>query len=77
MNDYISRTIEIFLERKLNFSGCVLATGPKFCGKTTLCEHYAKSKISLKTESKKILEADLIIALEGETPHLIVLKRKH
>ena len=36
VNDYISKTIKIFLERKLNSSGCVLVTGPKFCGK----KHY-------------------------------------
>ena len=72
MDDYINRTIEPYLERKLKSSGCVLVTGPKFCGKTTLCEHYAKSKISLKTQSTiDLVEADPKIALEGETPHLI------
>ena len=70
--DYINRTIEPYLERKLKSSGCVLVSGPKFCGKTTLCEHYAKSMVSLKTESAiNLALADPKSALKGEFPHLI------
>ena len=72
MNNYISRTIEPYLKRKLKSSGCVLVSGPKFCGKTTMCEHYAKSITSLKTSNAiELALADPKSALIGEKPHLI------
>lgn len=72
MNNYINRTIEPYLKRKLKSSGCVLVSGPKFCGKTTMCEHYAKSITSLKTSNAiKLALADPKSALIGEKPHLI------
>ena len=46
--EYRKRLAENILNEKLNSSGCVLVTGPKFCGKTTLCQRFAKSSISLK-----------------------------
>lgn len=51
INDYKARLMENELETNLNSSGCVLVTGPKCCGKTTLCNRYAKSLISLKTSN--------------------------
>lgn len=72
MKDYINRTIEPYFERKLNSSGCVLVSGPKFCGKTTMCKHYAKSSISLKTTNSILLaSSDPQSTLLGELPHLI------
>lgn len=72
MKDYISRTIEPYFERKLKSSGCVLVSGPKFCGKTTMCEHYAKSSISLKTNNAILLaSSDPASTLVGNNPHLI------
>lgn len=69
---YIRRLAEKTLNDKLNSSGCVLVTGPKFCGKTTLCNRFAKSTTSLK-DSKIIALAnsDPSFALKGERPHLI------
>ncbi len=72
MNKYIKRVIEPYLIRKLNSSGCVLVSGPKFCGKTTLCEHYARSITSLKTNNAiKLALSDPKSTLIGEKPHLI------
>lgn len=69
---YIKRLIESELIRKLNSSGCVLVTGPKFCGKTTMCEQYAKSMLALKTtNSIDLAQADPKSALVGKTPRLI------
>ncbi len=69
---YIKRLMEPILERKLNSSGCVLVSGPKFCGKTTMCEKYAKSKTSLKTTNQiELAQADPYSTLIGEKPHLI------
>lgn len=70
--DYINRLMEKELERRLNSSGCVLVSGPKFCGKSTLCERYAKSSIGLKTSNAiKLAEADPISILNGDNPRLI------
>ncbi len=72
MKNYIKRTIEPYFERKLKSSGCVLVTGPKFCGKTTMCEYYAKSTTSLKTKNAILLaSSDPKSTLVGEYPHLI------
>ncbi|MCQ2551108.1 MAG: DUF4143 domain-containing protein [Clostridia bacterium] len=69
---YINRLIEKELNRKLKSSGCVLVTGPKFCGKTTMCEQHAKSTVALKTtNSIQLAKAEPSAALIGEKPHLI------
>lgn len=69
---YIKRLVENELETKLNSSGCVLVTGPKFCGKSTMCDRYAKSKVELKTtNSINLALADPVSTLKGDNPHLI------
>ena len=71
-NNYIKRLIEDELIRKLKSSGCVLVSGPKFCGKSTTCERFAKSSIALNTDNAiKLAKADPGSALLGEYPHLI------
>lgn len=71
-NQYTNRLAEKTLETKLNSSGCVLVSGPKFCGKSTMCERFAKSVTPLKTtNSIELARADPRSALLGETPHLI------
>ena len=72
IKDYIPRLAEKSLERKLNSSGCVVVSGPKFCGKSTLCNEYAKSAITLKTANAiQLANADPASTLKGENPHLI------
>ena len=69
---YKKRLAEKILEIKLNSSGCVLVSGPKFCGKSTMCERFAKSVTPLKTTNSIALAlADPRSALSGEKPHLI------
>lgn len=69
---YIKRLAEKTLEIKLNSSGCVVVSGPKFCGKSTMCERFAKSVTPLKTTNAIALAlADPRSALSGEKPHLI------
>lgn len=72
VKDYISRLAEQTLLTKLNSSGCVVVTGPKFCGKSTMCEEFAKSVTALKTtNSIELAKADPKSALIGDNPHLI------
>lgn len=72
VKDYISRLAEQTLLTKLNSSGCVVVTGPKFCGKSTMCEEFAKSVTALKTtNSIELAKADPKSALIGANPHLI------
>ena len=72
VKDYISRLAEKTLLTKLNSSGCVVVTGPKFCGKSTMCEVFAKSVTSLKmTNSIELANADPKSTLSGDKPHLI------
>jgi len=72
MMKYLSRYIESVIERKLKSSGVVLVSGPKFCGKTTTSERFAKSKVKLNT--RPIIELARLEPrnmLKGETPRLI------
>ncbi len=69
---YIPRLAENSLKRKLKSSGCVVVSGPKFCGKSTLCEQFVKSTTTLKTTNDiEIANADPRSALKGSNPHLI------
>ena len=72
VKDYIPRLAESSLKRKLKSSGCVVVSGPKFCGKSTLCEQFAKSVTTLKTTSDiELANAEPAAALRGENPHLV------
>lgn len=76
MHNYKNRIIEFPLSQKLKAKGAVLIEGPKWCGKTTTAEEFAKSKIMLarpdvKEHFKNLLEIDSDTALTGTTPMLI------
>ena len=72
VKDYISRLAEKTLKDNLDSTGCVLVKGPKFCGKSTMCEQYAKSTTALKTTNAiELARSDPKSALIGEAPHLI------
>lgn len=71
-SEYIPRLVENELNRKLKSSGCVLVAGPKFCGKTRMCENYAKSSVALRTTNViNLVESDPKFVLIGENPRLI------
>lgn len=72
VKDYKERLAEKELEIKLNSSGCVVVSGPKFCGKSTMCELFAKSSTQLKTtKAIELALSDPRTALIGDNPHLI------
>lgn len=76
MVKYMKRLIDEDLERYLNIMGAVLIVGPKWCGKTTTAEQFAKSILKLQDPDnrKSYLQlADIKPSklLEGEKPRLL------
>lgn len=76
MKNYRHRIVDGLLLRKLQSKGAVLIEGPKWCGKTTTGEEFAKSKVLLasidtKESFKRLLEMDADMALGGTPPMLI------
>ena len=74
--EYIKRIIDDVIELKLQVTGGVLIRGPKWCGKTTSAEQFAKSKLKLQDtktiqKNKQIADNDISLLLEGEKPRLI------
>ncbi len=73
---YLSRIVDKQLELKLRAFGATHIVGPKWCGKTTTAEQYAKSSIKLQRDPNKealirTAEINPIALLRGETPRLI------
>jgi len=73
---YRKRIADDILLRKLAGAGAVLVEGPKWCGKTTTCEQFAKSALYMADPDTR--ERNLALAatnikelLKGETPRLI------
>lgn len=76
MTDYRTRITDALLARKLQTAGAVLIEGPKWCGKTTTAEQFAKSKIYIDEPTQqaaniKLAEIDPASLLIGETPRLL------
>ena len=69
---YLPRLAENEIKRKLRTSGCVLITGPKYCGKSTTAKTLCKSSHSFSTLSKiELYSSNIKMALQGEEPILI------
>lgn len=73
---YLKRTADVLLEEWLEAFGAILIEGPKWCGKTTTAEQYAKSVIKLqdpdmRDEYLATAEAKPSLLLKGATPRLI------
>jgi hypothetical protein len=74
--DYMKRIVDDVIELKLQVTGGVLIRGPKWCGKTTSAERFAKSTLKLQDTKtiqkfKQIADNDISLLLEGEKPRLI------
>ena len=50
---YIERIIDKDLEKYLKMIGAVLIVGPKWCGKTTTGEQFARSTVKLQDPDKE------------------------
>ncbi len=73
---YLSRIADALLRDALEDSGAVLVEGPKWCGKTRLCEQAAKSCLYLHDPEKgagylELAELRPSRLLEGPSPRLI------
>ena len=74
--DYIKRIIDDVIELKLQVTGGVMIRGPKWCGKTTSAEQFARSALKLQDTKtvqkyKQIADNDISLLLEGKKPRLI------
>ena len=74
--EYIGRYLDAELDKWMNVIGAVLIVGPKWCGKTTTAEQYAKSVLKLQDIDKQEeyqtwLDIKPSKLLEGEKPRLI------
>lgn len=76
MSEYKNRVADGILEDKLDAMGAVLIEGTKYCGKTTLAMHHAKSVLMMsdpETREQNVLLAQTNARrlLQGDTPRLI------
>ncbi len=76
MKRYIPRLVDDTLRFKLRSSGAVWIKGPKWCGKSTTAEQFARTVIRMQDEGSK--EQNIALAkmspaefLKGEAPVLI------
>ena len=69
---YLERYIEKDIKLALETSGVVVIAGPKFCGKTTTSNMFAKSSYALDTKQKiNLVQSNPEAILIGATPRLI------
>ncbi len=74
--DYKKRVVDALLERKLKGVGAVLVEGPKWCGKTTTCEQFAKSVLYMADpetydQNMVLAETNIKDLLQGDRPRLL------
>lgn len=74
--NYLPRTSDHVIKELLEAFGAVLIEGPKWCGKTTSAEQFAKSEIKLqdtdmRDEYLATSQSKPSLLLRGETPRLI------
>jgi predicted AAA+ superfamily ATPase len=48
MRKYIPRLIEATIADQMRAAGCVVIEGPKWCGKSTTAERFAKTLVKLR-----------------------------
>ena len=74
---YIPRVIDKKIDRYMKLFGAVVIEGPKYCGKTWVGRHHAKSEILLRKgndDNSNMIELAKIspmVILDGEKPRLI------
>lgn len=76
MDSYRPRVVDAILKDYLEMMGAVLIVGPKWCGKTTTAERYAKSVLKLQDPDNTkaymaTAEVKPSLLLKGDNPRLI------
>lgn len=76
VTDYIPRIVDDILEMKLRSKGAVWIRGPKWCGKSTTAERFAKTVIRMQDEGTRkqnmaLAEMSPSDFLKGDVPLLI------
>lgn len=76
MSVYLKRCVDKILLEKLESAGAVLIKGPKWCGKSTTAEQFAKSAVYMQKTSERDQNIALAknapeIFLSGDVPRLI------
>lgn len=76
MKEYLPRIVDDILKFKLESKGAVWIRGPKWCGKSTTAERFAKTCIYMQDENTREQNIQLAklnpsLFLSGETPLLI------
>lgn len=74
--DYRPRIIDGVIKKRLKSAGALLIEGPKWCGKTTTAEQFAKSKLNLGdpeelSRAQLVAISDINSLLDGENPRLL------
>ncbi len=70
--NYLKRYVEKEIEILLKTIGIIVVCGPKYCGKTTTSERFAKSSFALSNKAKiELAKTDPESILIGENPRLI------
>lgn len=75
-DEYLPRTLDALVERKLSYSGAVEIRGPKWCGKTQCALQIAKSNIMMQDPDRRndyqvLANTKPSLLLKGERPRLI------
>jgi predicted AAA+ superfamily ATPase len=73
MKEYFNRLIESTIQQKMDAMGCVAIDGPKWCGKSTTAERYAKTVVKLQDpivykQYSALAETSRELLLAGEKP---------
>lgn len=76
MDHYFPRVMDKTLKETLDYIGAVLIVGPKWCGKTTTAEMFAKSVLKMQDPDKTkgylaTAEIKPSLLLKGDNPRLI------
>lgn len=74
--NYLPRIADEILKEKLETSGAVWITGPKWCGKTWTAKEQAKSTLMMQDPNQtqnymRIADTQPSLLLEGHTPRLL------
>lgn len=74
--EYIKRVADDALPFRIESTGCLLISGPKWCGKSTTAKRFAKTVVMMQDpkmgrQFRQMADADPSLLLKGDTPLLV------